>query len=136
MITNYLRRGPSTSKEIQAETGLSQSTVARQIRAMGDRIVQIQIGRTVKYAATCNAFNSNDEIPFGVIDSFGKNILIAYLRPLNSCGFFLEPTRPVSLLALGEQKNGVYNNLPYFLLDLRPQGFLGGANCKKDSLSM
>ncbi|MDY0220112.1 MAG: type II toxin-antitoxin system HipA family toxin YjjJ [Desulfobacterium sp.] len=124
-IINYLKRGPSTSKEIQAATGLSQSTISRQIRDMGDRIVKIQIGRTVKYAATCNAFNSNDKIPLSVIDNSGKNILIAYVRPLNSGGFFLEQTRSATLLFLGEQKNGVYDDLPYFLLDLKPQGFLG-----------
>jgi hypothetical protein len=124
-ITNYLKRGPSTSKEIQAATGLSQSTIARQIRDLGDRVVQIQIGRTVKYAATCNAFNSNDKIPLSVIDNSGKNILIAYVRPLNSGGFFVEPTGPASFLFLGEQKDGVYDDLPYFLLDLKPQGFLG-----------
>jgi hypothetical protein len=125
LITNYLKRGPSTSKEIQAAIGLSQSTIARQIRAMGDGIVQIQIGRTVKYAATCNAFNSNDKIPLSVIDSSGKNILIAYVRPLSFGGFFIEPTESVTLLFLGEQKDGVYDDLPYFLLDLKPQGFLG-----------
>lgn len=26
---------------------------------------------------------------------------------------------------LGERKNGLYSNLPYFLFDLAPQGFLG-----------
>jgi DNA-binding MarR family transcriptional regulator len=33
-IREYLERGPSTSKEIQAATGLSQSSVARQLRRM------------------------------------------------------------------------------------------------------
>ncbi|MBU2481553.1 MAG: ArsR family transcriptional regulator, partial [Proteobacteria bacterium] len=40
-IREYLRRGPSTSKEIQAATGLSQSSVARQLKGMGDSVIQL-----------------------------------------------------------------------------------------------
>jgi len=124
-IKNILDLRPSTSKEIQAATGLSQSSVARQIKKMGDRIVQLQRGRSVLYASTCNAFSSNDKLPLGIVDKFGRTVLIAYIRPLNSGGFFIEPVRTVSPFLMGEKKDGLYDDLPYFLFDLRPQGFLG-----------
>ena len=81
-IIEYLERGPSTSKEIQAATGLSQTTIARKIRKMEDRIIAIPEGRTVKYAAIRNAFNSGNNIPLSMIDEVGKPHLIAHIRPL------------------------------------------------------
>ncbi len=124
-IKEYLKRGPSTSKEIQAATGLSQSSVARRLREMGDAIVQIQEGRSIKYAVTCNAFGVNDKIPLGLVDHLGKIDVVAYLRPLSHGGFLLQPVANISPLLLGEGRNGLYDGLPYFLYDLRPQGFLG-----------
>lgn len=130
-IIEYLERGPSTSKEIQAATGLSQTTIARKIRKMEDRIIAIPEGRTVKYAAMRNAFNSGNNIPLSIIDEVGKPHLIAHIRPLIHGGFFVEPIKDISLLLLGESRIGLYEDLPYFLYDLRPQGFLGRQVAKR-----
>ena len=124
-IREYLGRGPSTSKEIQAATGLSQSAVARQLRGMGDNIVRLQTGRSPRYAATRNAFGGNNKLPLSIVDAHGNTVLAAYLRPLIPGGFFVEPATGMPPLLLGENKDGLYADLPYFLLDLSPQGFLG-----------
>ncbi|CCK81448.1 type II toxin-antitoxin system HipA family toxin YjjJ [Desulfobacula toluolica] len=124
-ITEYLERGPSTSKEIQAATGLSQSTVSRLLKKKGDSVIQLKRGRSTRYAATRNAFGGNDKLPLSMINVSGETILIAYIRPLNYGGFFVEIVRDFSPLLLGENEDGLYDDLPYFLYDLRPQGFLG-----------
>ena len=131
LIKAYLKRGPSTSKEIQAATGLSQSSVARRLRELGDTIVKIQDGRSIRYAATCNAFGVDDKIPLGLVDPLGKISVVAYIRPLIHGGYFLQPISNISPLLLGESGNGLYDGLPFFLYDLRPQGFLGRqTSCK------
>ncbi len=126
-IRDYLKRGPSTSKEIQAALGLSQSSTARLLKKMGSGIIPIKEGRTVKYAATVNAFGGSDRIPLCIIDGAGKPNPIAHIRPLNCGQFFIEPQENTeySPLLLGEGGNGLCDDLPYFLLDLKPQGFLG-----------
>jgi hypothetical protein len=124
-IRDYLERGPSTSKEIQVETGLSQSSVARQLRGMGDNVIRLQKGRSIKYTATCNAFGSNDKLPLSMVDVSGNVVLVAHLRPLSHGGFFVEPVTKIPLLLMGENNDGLFDDLPYFLFDLRPQGFLG-----------
>ena len=124
-IREYLERGPSTSREIQAATGLSQSSVARQLKKMGDRVIRLQKGRSIRYAATCNAFGGNDKLHLSMIDEYGDTFLIAFIRPLSHGGFFVEPATEISPLLLGENNDGLYDDLPYFLFDLRPQGFLG-----------
>ena len=124
-IREYLELGPATSKEIQAATGLSQSAVARQLRNMGDTVIRLQNGRSPRYAATRNAFGGNDKLPLSLVDAHGNTVLAAYIRPLVPEGFFVEPATGMPPLLLGESASGVYDDLPYFLLDLGPQGFLG-----------
>lgn len=124
-IREYLERGPATSKEIQAQTGLSQTAVARQLRLMGASVIKLQSGRSPRYALTRNAFGGNDKLPLSMVDAHGNTVLAAYIRPLVHRGFFIEPATGMPPVLLGEGKNGLYDDLPYFLFDLSPQGFLG-----------
>ena len=64
-------------------------------------------------------------MPLTMVDVQGNTVLAAYIRPLIHGGFFVESAAGMSLLLLGERGDGLYDDLPYFLLDLSPQGFLG-----------
>ena len=124
-IRKYLALGPATSKEIQAATGLNQSAVARKLRSLGDKAIKLLNGRSPRYAVTRNAFGGNDKLPLSIVDAHGNTVLAAHVRPLAHGGFFVEPATGMPPLLLGESGNGLYGDLPYFLLDLSPQGFLG-----------
>ncbi len=124
-IKVYLERGPATSKDIQTATGLNQSAVARQLKGMGEKVISLPNGRSPRYVATCNAFGGNDKLPLSLVDAHGNTVLAANIRPLIHGGFFVEPATGMPPLLLGESKDGLYDDLPYFLLDLAPQGFLG-----------
>lgn len=124
-IREYLAQGPATSREIQAATGLNQSAVARKLRSLGGTVIKLQNGRSPRYAVTRNAFGGNDKLPLSIVDAHGNTVLAAYVRPLAHGGFFVEPATGMPPLLLGESGNGLYDDLPYFLLDLSPQGFLG-----------
>ena len=124
-IREYLERGPATSNEIQIATGLSQAAVSRQLKAMGDRIIRLRKGRKVIYIATRNAFGGSNKLPLSLVDAHGNTVLVAVIRPLVNNAFFVEPGTTMPPLFLGNRGNGLYDDLPYFLLDLCPQGFLG-----------
>lgn len=124
-IREYLKFGPATSKEIQVHTGLSQTAVARQLRNIGSGVIKLQNGRTPMYALTRNAFGGDDKLPLSMVDAHGNTVLAAFIRPLAHGGLYVEPATGMPPLLLGESKNGIYKDLPYFLLDLAPQGFLG-----------
>ncbi|MBI5919865.1 MAG: type II toxin-antitoxin system HipA family toxin YjjJ [Nitrosomonadales bacterium] len=124
-ISEYLTRGPATSKEIQAETGLSQTAVSRQLRGMGDAVVTLPNMRPPKYAITRNAFGGSNKLPLVMVDAHGNTVLVAYIRPLSPNGFFVESATGMPPVLLGESGSGLYQDLPYFLNDLSPQGFLG-----------
>jgi hypothetical protein len=124
-LGEYLLRGPATSKEIQAETGLNQTAVSRQLRAMGDDVVRLPNTRPPKYALTRNAFGANNKLRLGMVDAHGNTVLIAHIRPLAPSGFLVEPVTGMPQVLLGANGTGLYDDLPYFLNDLAPQGFLG-----------
>jgi hypothetical protein len=124
-IVSHLKHGPATSKEIQLHTGLSQAAVSRKIKNLGECVIRFKSGRTIRYALTRNAFGGNDKLPLGMVDTHGNTVLAAYIRPLAHGGFFVEPVTGMPSLLLGERKSGIYDDLPYFLADLCPQGFLG-----------
>ncbi len=124
-ISEYLMRGSATSKEIQAETGLSQTAVSRQLRGMGDAVVTLPNMRPPKYAMTRNAFGGGNKLPLVMVDAHGNTVLVAYIRPLAPSGFFVEPATGMPQVLLGQSGSGLYPDLPYFLSDLCPQGFMG-----------
>lgn len=124
-VSEYLMQGSATSKEIQAETGLSQTAVSRQLRGMGDAVVKLANMRPPKYVMTRNAFGGGNKLPLVMVDAHGNTVLVAYIRPLVPSGFFVEPATGMPHVLLGESESGLYQDLPYFLSDLCPQGFLG-----------
>jgi len=124
-IEHHLTQDRLTSKQLQAATDLSQPAVSRQLQRLGDRIVKLPNGRNPKYALTCNAFGSDDKIPLLETDRYGYYIVAADIRPLETGGFFVQLRVGGSPLLLGCNGTGIFDDLPYYLQDLRPQGFVG-----------
>lgn len=124
-IEKILQRGACTSKQLQESTGLTQAGVSRRIRAMGNRIIRVKEGRTPEYMMTRNAFGGNDQLPLYMVDAHGNNTAIGTLRPLAHGGFYLEALTGLPKVLLGESKKGLFSDLPFFLFDLAPQGFIG-----------
>ena len=124
-MEEFLAQGTATSREIQAATGMSQAAVSRQLKRMRDNVVVIRTGRTPRYILTRNAFGGSDRLPVIAIDGSGDPAQVASLRPLITGQFYVETVGESSALLLGDEGNGLYDDLPYFLYDMAPQGFLG-----------
>ncbi len=132
-VREYLERRPATSKEIQAVTGLSQRAVSRHLESMGASVIKLKRGRSYFYVVTCNAFGGNDALPLVIVDMHGSTDIVAIIRPLAHGGFYVEGAPGMSPLLLGESGDGLYDDLPYFLSDLAPQGFIGRQIAKEIS---
>ena len=116
-----------TSRQLQALTGRSQPWVSARLQELGDRVVRLRSGRSVRYALARPAFGSDDRIPVWTVDSCGSNTWTLDVRPISSGRFALETASGTSRLWLGDRADGYYEGLPWFLSDLRPQGFIGRA---------
>ena len=125
-IEDYLAvHGPATAKALQAHTGMSQAAVSRRLKALGNRIVRISNGRTPHYALARSAFAPDVEIPLIRVDTYGNSESIAGIVPLAHGGFFVRLMPEAPRVLLGLSQNGLYDGLPWFLDDMRPQGFIG-----------
>ncbi|PHS73196.1 MAG: phosphatidylinositol kinase [Cycloclasticus sp.] len=125
MIKEYLTNHIATNKQLQIASGLSDRQVLREMKKLGNSVVKITSGKSPRYALVVNAFGVGDSINLWEVDEHGKHSCIAVIRPLMVGGYFVEKRTGGSNLLLGESKNGLYDDMPYFLRDMAPQGFLG-----------
>ena len=125
MLEDYLQTNIASNKELQIHTGYNQKKIARLLNKLKERVIKIYFGKTPRYALTTSSFNAGDKIHIWKVDNFGKHSTIATLRPLATGGFFVEQQVGMPKVFLGESTSGLYDDLPYFLVDMSPKGFLG-----------
>ncbi len=125
MIKEYLADHIATNIQLQMASNLSDRQVLRELKKLADSVVKITSGKSPRYALAVNAFGVGDRINLWEVDEHGKHTCIAVTRPLSVGGYFVEKRTGGSRLLLGEAKDGLYDDLPYFLRDMAPQGFLG-----------
>jgi hypothetical protein len=116
-------RDPMASPALQAALGISQPTVSRLIGAAGSRVLRLGRGRNSRYAAVREVAGAGTGARLYAVDERGTPAAVGEITALAG-------TVPFVVLSgerwlLGEEGNGEFPGLPYFLHDLRPQGFLG-----------
>ncbi len=124
-VIKVLQSGFITQKEIKSITKLSQATISRCLRKLGNNLLLLPNSSPKKYALPDVVFDT--DVPFGLVemDEHGKESFLGYVHAINGGKFFVRLNSTASRLYLGTKKNGLFDALPYFLDDLRPQGFLG-----------
>lgn len=124
-ILRMLSLGPATTRTLAAGTGMTRQTVNRKLRDLGDSVVKFDKVRPPLYYAVTEAFGAGNQIPLAAVDPHGNTNLWGVLRPLAHGGFHLQPTPIAPKVLNGNKGDGLYDGLPYFLDDMRPQGFIG-----------
>lgn len=110
-----LGRGPHQVRQLVDILGLSQPTISRAINALGDEIVRIESGRSIQYALRDTA-RGVGEVPVYRVSAEGT------IRQLGT----LIPVRPEGFVMLQSDGKTLHSDsLPWWLFDMRPQGYLG-----------
>ena len=110
--------GVATSTELQARLGVSQSTVSRALApllAAGD-VRQTGAARARRYLLPRHIPGAGRELPVMRVDARGQVTPFGRIVPLPGGRFWVDEADGVSELHAG---------LPWFLDDMRPQGFMG-----------
>jgi hypothetical protein len=105
------------TRQLVESTGMSQPTISRAISSMGDEIVRIGSGPSIQYAIR-DGSRGIDDVPVYQVDVEGRLRLLGQLIAVQPEGYIMR------------QEDGVrlhYEGLPWWLYDMRPQGFLGRA---------
>lgn len=117
-------RRVASARELGLALNSSQPTVSRGLASLGAQVVRIGQGRNTRYAATRNLRGLGDRWPLYCIDGNGRPQTFGQLIALYGDGCLVLPAEPVDWLQ-GEFSDGLFPGLPWFLDDMRPQGFLG-----------
>lgn len=115
LIHRLLRGGPLPSGQLVESLGISQSSLSRDISLLGESIVRIGAGRSTQYALrkagheSVLVFRVDED---GLVSPIGK----------------LTPVHPDGFVMTSETGRGVFSDsLPWWMYDMRPQGYLGRA---------
>src|SRR5471030_2179922 len=114
-LTDLLRQGSLTAKEIMSRLGISQATLSRRVAEIGN-VRKIGRGKSTRYVLQRDV-DGQSEFPLYQINEIGHAVLIGMLFsvwPAESCALETSQGRCV-----------LFDGLPWFITDMRPQGFLG-----------
>ncbi len=116
-IRLLLAKGPATSRQLVENTGISQPTISRALAALGDEVVRIGAAASIRYALrdTARGFAS---APIFCVSDAGLIRAIGTLIPVRPAGFVMAQADGMATHSDG---------LPWWLFDMRPQGYLGRA---------
>ena len=112
-----LDQGPATARQVVEKTGISQPTVSRALAVLGDEVVRIGAGPSIRYALRDTARGFAAAPIFRVGDD-GRILELGTLVPVRPNGFVMVQADGVT-----QHSDG----LPWWLFDMRPQGYLGRA---------
>lgn len=116
-IRLLLARGPLSSKALQQGLGLSQPTVSRALAVLAGEVERIGAARSAIYSLR-DSRRGFDSLPVYRVDVQGRLADIGRLVPVRPEAYVMHQADGVSLYSEG---------LPWWLADMRPQGFLGRA---------
>lgn len=120
------QRGVLTAIQIAQALGVSRPTVARTISSISrQKILRIGSGKATRYALRRQIREMGSEWPIYNISTAGEIQLVGRLFSLEPNHWYLEQDNPWTSLGGLDFADGLYPCLPWFIQDLRPQGFLG-----------
>lgn len=118
-IKRYLQRaGASSAKDVMRHLNISQPVFSRLVGRMERDILVAGGARSTRYALKREMPDVGGAVPIYKIDERGESHHMAVLHAIWPKGFYLEAK-------VEDINNGFFDDLPYFLEDLRPNGFLG-----------
>ena len=116
-LTDLLLQGPRSAPELRQALGISQATFSRLVSAH-DEVVQFGKARATRYALI-RPIRGVASFPLWQVSTLGSASQFGVIYPCwprGSC-----------LVALASGEWQWFEGLPWYLTDLRPQGFLGRA---------
>ena len=119
VILDRLARGTANAAELAALTGLSQPTLSRRLAGLRAQVLPMGAPKLRRYGLLQGVRNLAPEVPVYRISGTGEALKIGTLYCLAAGEFWFESC--IGLKAATRH----YPDLPWWIQDLRPQGFLG-----------
>lgn len=117
MIRRQLATQPLSAGQLIEKICISQPTLSRALRLLGEDVIRIGAGRAIHYALR-DTRRGLPDIPVYRVDTAGQLVLLGTLLPVCPDGFVMHQIESPPRYSVG---------LPWWLLDTCPQGYLGRA---------
>ena len=121
-----LATGPKSGTQIAKELGISQPTVSRALAAMAGEVMQIGQKKGSRYVLRDTSRGFTD-VPVFSVDLQGRLKELGVLTPVKQDGFVFTQADGLQVHSFG---------LPWWLLDMLPQGYLGRAYAARYAASL
>ncbi|MDO8331516.1 MAG: type II toxin-antitoxin system HipA family toxin YjjJ [Fluviicoccus sp.] len=116
-LQSALLSGPRTARELASALCVSQPTVSRWLAEQRDHILVIGKARATRYALRRAVREIGSEWPVYRVDEVGEVSLAGRLHAIYPAGFVWRDAV--------NHRESLFEGLPWFLVDNRPQGFMG-----------
>jgi hypothetical protein len=119
--------GPASASALARHLDVGTPTVTAAIARLGDEVLATGRGRASRYALRREVGRSGNRWPLFRITPEGRPERLGVLHALHGSRqcWYLQADRPLPLYMHAEFASGFYDDLPWFLMALRPQGYLG-----------
>ena len=117
-LLSLLESGAMSSQGLQNAMSSSQPSVSRLINSLGGRILRLGRGRATLYALARDIRGYGYEFPVYRVNQTGDVVPLGNLLTLQGNEFWWTPV---------EGKGELFDHLPWFIQDMRPDGFMGRA---------
>lgn len=127
-LHSALRLGPMAGADLRrALGGISAATLSRVVASAGTGIVRRGGSRRIRYGLRRSLRGQAEALPLYRLDAQGVGHVVGRLDLVHPEGSALALDAPFAwpLDPDSEMRDGWFDGLPYPLLDLRPQGFIG-----------
>ncbi|HKY35104.1 MAG TPA: type II toxin-antitoxin system HipA family toxin YjjJ [Polyangiaceae bacterium] len=118
LVQQLSRVQSSTAGELRAQLGISQPTLSRLLGRMSSRVVVAGRARATRYAARRQAEDLPEHLPIYEIGPNAEARRAASLHAVLPEGYYVEGEGD-------DVPSAFHRDLPYYLHELRPAGFLG-----------
>lgn len=123
LLRKLLEAAVCTSKDIAQALKISQPTVSRLLKSMGHEVIRISIQGSIQYGL-------RDERRASLTSSVSRITREGRLQRIGQ----LVPVLPEGFaLLVGQGADNYSEGLPWWLYDMRPQGYLGRAYARKNA---
>jgi HipA-like C-terminal domain len=125
-------RGPASAAELRQELGVASSTLHRALGPHRESLLVVGRSRAIRYAARRLVEGLRTPIRVYEVGPEGAATHALTLHPVEPLGFYVEGKGPAvdsGFCGTRRHRMGVdaHSELPWFLQDLKPTGFLGRA---------
>jgi serine/threonine protein kinase HipA of HipAB toxin-antitoxin module len=125
-LRRWLAAGPQSAQQLIEKAGVSQSTLSRALGRLGDEVVRLGAARSMQYTLR-DTLRGLVDVPVYRVNSEGQIKDLGTLVAVRPQGFVMRQADGATLHSDG---------LPWWLVDMFPQGFLGRAYAARHAAAL